>query len=71
MQNLLRPYHLIEFRNTKSHVLQVCLVARVKIKKLSLEILSVSFLGIVIIGLMRYSSKYYLMQGRCFICSNF
>jgi len=36
-----------------------------------MEIVSVKLLVIVIIDFKRYPSTYSILQGRCFICSNF
>jgi len=61
--------YILEFRNTKSHLLQVYLGAWVKIEIVIEN--HVKLLVIVIIDFKRYPSTYCLMQGRCFICNNF
>jgi len=62
--------YILEFRNTKSHLLQVYLGTWANIE-IVIEIMSVKVLVIVDTVYRRYPSTYGLMQGSCFICRDF
>ena len=59
------PNYILEFRNTKSHLLQVYIGAWVKID-IAIESMSVQLLVIVLIVFKRYPSTYCLQEGSGF-----